>query len=175
MVRLIQPKRPTAISLNLRNSTFTPNAVYYISTTLSSPNYYITALSFKFCFLSFDDLLMLSDGIKFNKTLVKLDLSNNCFKPCMTKFLFEALLDNCSIADLNLSTNFLNDEFAVDLAHLLESNQQLHKVDISNNPIGPEGAKYLLESILAHNDSLESLGNIKNNVYMGVRLCEEIT
>lgn len=65
---------------------------------------------------------MLSDGIKFNKSLVKLDLSNNCLKACMTKFLFESLLDNSSIADLNLSSNFLDDEFAVDLAHLLESN-----------------------------------------------------
>lgn len=119
---------------------------------------------------------MLADGIKFNKTLVKLDLSHNCFKACMMKFMFEALLDNSSVADLNLAGNFLDNEFAVDLAHLLESNQQLHTVDISNNPIGPEGAKYLLESILAHNDTLESLGDIKNtNVYMGVRLCEEIS
>lgn len=118
---------------------------------------------------------MLADGIKFNKTLVKLDLSHNCFKCCMMKFLFEALLDNSSVSNLNLSGNFLDNEFAVDLAHLLESNQQLHTVDISNNPIGPEGAKYLLESILAHNDTLESLGDIKNtNVYMGVRLSEEI-
>ena len=119
---------------------------------------------------------MLADGIKFNKTLVKLDLSHNCFKACVMKYLFEALVDNSSVADLNLSSNFLDNEFAVDLAHLLESNQQFHTVDISSNPIGPEGAKYLLESILAHNDTLESLGDIKaTNVYMGVRLSEEIT
>jgi Ran GTPase-activating protein (RanGAP) involved in mRNA processing and transport len=159
----------------MRNSTFTPNAIYHLSTCLSNASCYITALSFKFTYLGFDELLMLADGIKFNKTLVKLDLSHNCFKSCMMKFMFEALLDNSSVADLNLSSNFLDNEFAVDLAHLLESNQQLHKVDIASNPIGPEGAKYLLESILAHNDTLESLGDIRNtNVYMGVRLCEEI-
>ena len=65
---------------------------------------------------------MLADGIKFNKTLVKLDLSKNGLKACTVKFLFESMLDNNSIADLDLSGNFLDNEFAVDLAHLLESN-----------------------------------------------------
>lgn len=52
------------------------------------------------------------------------------------------------MADLNLANNFLDDEFAVDLAHLLEDNQVMHTVDISNNPIGPQGAQYLLASLL---------------------------
>lgn len=121
MVHLIAAKRP-AIALNMRNSTMAESAMIYISQALANQHYYITALSFKFCFLEFDDLLLLADGVKFNKTLVKLDLSHNCFKSCQIKFFFEALLDNCSIADLDFSGNFLDDEFAVDLAHLLESN-----------------------------------------------------
>lgn len=104
----------------------------------------MVALNFKFCYLSFDDIYQLSNGIKFNNTIIKLDLSNNAIKPCTIKFFLEALLDNTSLADLRLCGNLLDNEFAVDLAHLLESNQTLHTVDISKNPIGQEGAKYLL-------------------------------
>lgn len=96
----------------------------------------MVALNLKFCFLSFDDVYQLSNGIKFNNTIIKIDLSNNCIKPCTIKFFLEALLDNTSLADLRLCGNLLDNEFAVDLAHLLETNQTLHTVDISKNPIG---------------------------------------
>jgi hypothetical protein len=96
----------------------------------------LVTLNLKFCFLSFDDVYQLSNGIKFNNTIIKIDLGNNCIKPCTIKFFLEALLDNTSLADLRLSGNLLDNEFAVDLAHLLESNQTLHTVDISRNPIG---------------------------------------
>ena len=96
----------------------------------------MVALNLKFCFLSFDDVYQLSNGIKFNNTIVKIDLSSNFIKPCTIKFFLEALLDNTSLADLRLSGNLLDNEFAVDLAHLLETNQTLHTVDISKNPIG---------------------------------------
>jgi len=62
--------------------------------------------------------------------------------------MLDGLLDNCTLAELNLAGNFLCNEFAVDLAHLLEANPVLYKVDISKNPIGEEGAKYLLQSLL---------------------------
>ena len=76
----------------------------------------------KFCYLTFDDIYSLANGIKFNNTIVKLDLSNNAIKPCTIKFFLEALLDNTSLSDLRLSGNLLDNEFAVDLAHVLETN-----------------------------------------------------
>jgi Ran GTPase-activating protein (RanGAP) involved in mRNA processing and transport len=93
-------------------------------------------------------MMSLSNGMKFNKSIVRLDLSNNALKPCVVKFLLESLLDNYCLADLNFAGNFLDNEFACDLAHLLETNQTLHTVDISRNPIGPEGAKLILQAIL---------------------------
>ena len=51
----------------------------------------------------------------------------------------------------------------------------MHTVDITNNPIGPEGAEYLLKSLLGHNNTLESLGDLReSNLLMGVRNREEI-
>ena len=119
--------------------------------------------------------MSLAAGLKFNKTIVKLGLANNGLKACVVKLLLESLLDNFCLAELSLAGNFLDNEFAVDLAHLLESNQTIHTVDISKNPIGPEGAKLLLQSILQHNDTLESLGDdMDSNMYMGVRMREEM-
>lgn len=125
--------------------------------------------------MKFDELLALANAVKYNTTLVKLDLSNNGFQSYVFKFFMEALVDNTALAHLNVSGNFLDNEFAVDLAHLLEANSILHTVDISKNPIGSEGAKYLLASLLQNNDTLESLGDeIDKNVYMGVRVREEL-
>lgn len=60
----------------------------------------------------------------------------------------DALLDNVCLTELDVSSNFLDNEFAQDLAYLLEYNPVLFKVDISRNPIGPEGAKVLLKTLL---------------------------
>jgi len=93
---------------------------------------------------------MLANGLAYNHTVVKLDLSNNGFKTCTIRFLLEALSEagNSTLADLNLAGNFLDDDFALLLANFLESNQVLHTVDISRNPIGAEGAKFLLQCLL---------------------------
>lgn len=149
-------------------------AMKYLSFALSTPTFYITALSFKFCYLEFDHLLLLSDALKFNTTLVKLDLGNNGLKSCVMRFFLAAIEDNKCLADLNVSGNFLDDEFADDLGYLLEENCTLHTVDISNNPIGPESAKNLLRYLLQSNDTLESLGDLSTNLLMGVRNREEI-
>jgi Ran GTPase-activating protein (RanGAP) involved in mRNA processing and transport len=60
----------------------------------------------------------------------------------------DALVENYCLTEIDLGGNFLDNEFAVDLSHLLEDNNVLHTVDISKNPIGPEGTKYLLKCLL---------------------------
>lgn len=144
MAQLLQQKRP-ALSINMRNSVITKQCMNYLCTSMTNYSYHLSALSFKFCYLDFDQILQLAEGIRFNKTIVRLDLSSNALKACTVKFFFEALLDNVCVAHLDLSNNLLDNEFAVDLAHLLDGNSVLHTVDIANNPIEPEGAKYLLQ------------------------------
>ena len=105
---------------------------------------------------------------------MKLDLSNNALKACTIRFILDALLDNVCLTELGLAGNFLDDEFAVDLAHVLEDNSVLFKVDIAKNPVGPAGGKAILNALLMKNETLGSLGDIEQNVYMGVRLKEEL-
>lgn len=62
--------------------------------------------------------------------------------------------------DLNLSRNDLNDDFAKELANCLKVNDVLWRVDISNNPIGDEGAMALLRVLKEANETLASLGDL---------------
>lgn len=110
------------MALNMRNSAMSVPAMNYLSQCIETPSFYITALSFKFCYLNFEDIMQLASGIKFNKTIIKLDLSSNGMKACVAKFLLESLLDNFCLADISFAGNFLDNEFACDLAHLLEGN-----------------------------------------------------
>ena len=129
-MKLLQPKKP-AFNLNMRNSILSKEAGDYLFRSISLPDYYLTALSLKYCYLNVDQIVQLSNGIRFNKTLVKLDISHNALKSLVAKFLLESLLDNVCLSELNLSANNLDDEFATDLARVLEHNPVLYKVDIS--------------------------------------------
>ena len=70
-------------------------------------------MSLKFCFIGTDEIVRISKGLETNKTLVKLDLSNNALRSYMTHFLMEALRINATLTDLNLSSNQLDDKFAM--------------------------------------------------------------
>lgn len=175
LVRLIQPKKPPQpICLNNRNSFYSKSSMDYLCHCLEAPEYCLTALSLKYCFLSFEHMLQLSNVLRFNKTLVKLDLSNNGLKSCTANFLMEAVEINNHLSDLRLHGNFLDDVFAERLAEVLISNQVLYTVDISKNPIGQDGAKKLLHVLLQYNDTIGNLGDLEQNVYMGVRIREEL-
>lgn len=163
LVKMIAPKKP-AFNLNMRNSVVTKPAEDYLFKCISNPDCYLTSLSLKYCFLSLEQICELSSALRFNKTLVKLDLSNNGLKSCTMKFLLDALLDNVCLSELNLSSNFLDDSFARDLALVLENNLVLYKVDIGNNPIGPVGAQAILNVLLTSNETLGSLGGDIFNV-----------
>ena len=81
---------------------------------------YLTALDLRYCYLKFEDVLTIADSITLNTSLVKLDLSNNALQQCVLKFLLEALIDNTCLSELRVAGNLLDDEFAVDIAILLE-------------------------------------------------------
>ena len=84
-----------------------------------SNDFNLTALNLRFCFLTFDQIKQLSDSLRYNKTLVKLDLSNNGLCSPVANYLVDALSVNIYISDVNFHGNTLDDEFALALAQLL--------------------------------------------------------
>lgn len=173
-MRVLQAKKP-ALSLNLRNSKLTKNAFDYLARTLVNPEFYLTALNLKFCFISFEQAMQLANILRHNKTLVKLDLSNNGLKSCVVHYLLESITPNQYLSEVNFSGNFLDDDFAQDLSLVLKENGVLNKVDISENPIGPDGAKLLFNALCEDNDTLTDLGDLSvRSAAMGVRIREEL-
>ena len=165
------------MSLNIRNSKLSDKAFDHLCKCIdSSPPHEValTGLSLKFCFLSFDHCVQLANALRFNKTLIKLDLSNNGLKSCTAAYILDALTTNQALSEISFANNFLDNQFAKDLAKVLESNQVLYRVDISQNPIGPEGSKYILNALFEYNDTLGDLGNLENSNYMGVRVREDL-
>ena len=91
---------------------------------------------------------------------MKLDLSNNGLQSRVVAHLLDALMTNNTVTEVNLHGNWLNDEFASDLGELLKENPILYKVDISQNPIGNDGALKLLDHLNSKNDTLNSLADL---------------
>ena len=162
------------MSLNMRNSALSKNCFDYLGRCMVNPDFQLTALNLKFCFLTFDQIKKLADSIRYNKTLVKLDLSNNGLVSPVANYLIESLNSNIYISELNFHGNQLDDKFAANLAELLQHNEVLYKVDISANPISPEGAQLLLRAISEFNDTLGDLGDLEDSTFMGVRIREEL-
>ena len=175
LMRVMQPKKPpTSISVNMRNSRLTKNCFTYMGKCMKSADFCLTALNLKFCFLQFDQVKELGDALRYNKTLIKLDLSNNGLTPRVGKYLLDALVVNSYLSEINFHGNQLNDDWAAELAFLLENNQVLYKVDISANPISPVGARLVLNAVRETNDTLGDLGDLDESTFMGVRIREEL-
>jgi hypothetical protein len=96
------------------------SAMDYLCRSLNHNEYYLTALNLKYCYLSFEFIVQLSDALRFNKTMVKLDLSNNALKACTVNYIIDALTVNRHLTFINFHGNFLNDDFAYQLADLLD-------------------------------------------------------
>ena len=56
------------------------------------------------------------DALEFNKTLIKLDLSNNGMKSVTASYILEALEINQTLSEISFANNFLDNDFAKDLA-----------------------------------------------------------
>ena len=118
LVKILAPKRPP-MSLNIRNSKISEKAFDYLCKCIgSAPPYEValTGLSLKFCFLTFENCLKLRDALEFNKTLIKLDLSNNGLKSVTASYILEALKINQTLSEISFANNFLDNDFAKDLA-----------------------------------------------------------
>jgi hypothetical protein len=66
MARLLMPKRTHGLALNMRNSQISEKCMLFLGNSLKDSRMYLTALDLRFCYLKFDDILILADAMLYN-------------------------------------------------------------------------------------------------------------
>ena len=103
----------------------------------------------------------LADALKINTTLWVLNLSENSIGDAGAANLADALKLNATLTALNLSENSIGDAGAANLADALKSNKTLTELNLRINRIGDAGAANLADA-LKSNKSLTEL-NLRDN------------
>lgn len=62
---------------------------------------------------------------------------------------------------MDVSDNYLGDNFALELAKILKTNKVLYEVNIAGNPITEKGGTFLHNVLIQHNDTLSSFGDLR--------------
>ena len=95
-------------------------------------------------------LEVISEALKHNGTVTKVDLSTNEFTDLGMRFLGEALRSNRSVLSLKLGFNKLKDKACEYLYEGLKENSTLSQLHLENNQITNDGARFLAMSLLAN-------------------------
>jgi Ran GTPase-activating protein (RanGAP) involved in mRNA processing and transport len=106
---------------------------------------------------------ILADALFNNKTLKRLSLWNNQVRDKGVQSLSNALsMNECSLIKLDLSQNDITDEGAKYLAQMLKTNRILTHLSLSNNKISDNGVKFLTDALQNRNNTLEALSLTEN-------------
>ncbi|CAF0895642.1 unnamed protein product [Adineta steineri] len=90
----------------------------------------------------------ITDALKYSKTLTKLDLSSNQIDATGAHYLAEALEHNqTTVTSLNISNNSIGPEGAKCFANTLRNTKTLNELIMSNNRIGNTGAEHLSDAL----------------------------
>ena len=108
-------------------------------------------------------VVALAEALKQNTSLTQLDLSYNDISAQGVAALAEALKHNTSLTQLDLSDNDISDQGAADLAEALKQNTSLTQLDLTDNDISAQGAAELAEA-LKQNTSLTQLDLSDNDI-----------
>jgi hypothetical protein len=113
----------------------------------------------------------LTDGLKFNKTLISLDVSSNYLGPLMTKNLITSIpMSNLEI--LNLSKSNLGDQGISAICSLFSSvnENKVRRLNLSSNKFTCLGLSKFLEG-LGSNRTMEELNIDRNNLMGKLIVC----
>lgn len=110
-------------------------------------------------------LSILSDALFNNLTLVELDLSDNSISDHGIKTLMDVLRTNKSILQkLHLGCNQITDQGTDYLSDMLKTNHSLTHLMLNRNSIGNPGVHRLCNVLALHNISLEVLSLASNHL-----------
>ena len=108
-------------------------------------------------------VVALAEALKQNTSLTQLNMSDHVISDQGAADLAEALKQNTSITRFNLSYNVISDQGAAALAEALKQNTGLTQLNLSGNVISAQGAAGLAEA-LKQNTSLTQLDLSYNDI-----------
>lgn len=132
----------------------------------------LSSINLSQCYLDSRSIVIISESLKHNRSLVKLDLSYNGITTNIGRYIAMALRLNTALGILDLSFNDLDDIFCSVLAEELRNNVTLCECDLSGNPFAEYGANALMG--LIGTTSITSLGDLDKNRALSVTSREQL-
>lgn len=126
--------------------------------------YSITYLSLRYLKLTISEITLISEALKYNTTLLNIDLMNNHIDDTGASIIADAIFHNTTLKTIRLTNNIIRDSGAVAIAKSLETNNSLESLDLGFNMISFEGTLTLIKKIANYNRELQSL-QIDNNIF----------
>ena len=113
--------------------------------------------------ISDDGATAISDGLKYNISLQELNMSRNNITSEGAKMIGEAIKVNKTLQKLDIYHNNVSDDGATAISDGLKCNNSLQELCMSHNMITSEGAKMIAEAIIV-NTTLHTLGLYQYNI-----------
>ena len=155
--------------LNLRNNRLTSLWGTYSVTDQNCANnssdllQSVEDLDISFNLLCDREILPISDCLKINSSLCKLNLSKNNIADEGAEMLAEAIQVNTILQELNISKNEITDDGAKMLSEAIQVNTALRVLNVSKNWISKEGVMRIVEACII-NRTLHKLVCTHNNL-----------
>ncbi|XP_023040088.2 NACHT, LRR and PYD domains-containing protein 13 [Piliocolobus tephrosceles] len=141
------------------------DGIKLLCAALTHPKCALERLELWFCQLGAPSCRYLSDALLQNRSLAHLNLSKNRLGDEGVKFLCEALgRPDCNLQSLNLSGCSFTREGCRELANALRHNHNVKILDLGQNDLQDDGVRLLCEALKPSHRVLHTLGLAKCNV-----------
>nr|XP_037862306.1 NACHT, LRR and PYD domains-containing protein 13 [Chlorocebus sabaeus] len=141
------------------------DGIKLLCAALTHPKCALERLELWFCQLGAPSCRYMSDALLQNRSLAHLNLSKNHLGDEGVKFLCEALgHPDCNLQSLNLSGCSFTREGCRELANALRHNHNMKILDLGQNDLQDDGVKLLCEALKPSHRALHTLGLAKCNV-----------
>ncbi|XP_055093846.1 NACHT, LRR and PYD domains-containing protein 13 isoform X2 [Symphalangus syndactylus] len=138
------------------------DGIKLLCAALTHPKCALERLELWFCQLGAPACKHLSDALLQNRSLAHLNLSKNSLRDKGVKFLCEALgRPDCNLQSLNLSGCSFTREGCRELANALRHNHNVKILDLGENDLKDDGVKLLCEALKPSPRALHTLGLAK--------------
>ena len=116
--------------------------------------------------------LLLTELFKINQSIINLDISDITYPEFLFYgreiFIYNILKFNTTLEKINISSNFIDDEFALIFSNTIPFNKTLRIINLSKNNITNEGYNYILNNIKNNKTLIKIDLNSNSNLELSI-------